>query len=434
MKMISYLMAACGLLAQSAEPDRLMAALKDRTIADQISRMKTDDRIKAYEAMATYQKDNLHYQNLLATAYIQKMRETANPDYLTRAAGIVDAVVSADGGNYEALRLRSQIELERHNFAAVASVSRTLIKIAPDDPWNWGTLGDALMELGQYEPAADAYQKMMSLRPDLASYNRASYYRFVMGDVDGAIRVMKQAIQSGSRSPENVAWCLVDLGNIYFKTGQLDTAELAYNAALKVFPQYHAAYYGLGRLHAAQGKYPAAIQELKQAQAAVPMVEYLAALEDAYAGAGLKDEARRQQKMIEAVDRLERANNQAANRGLAVVYADHDRQLPRALELAQAELNVRQDIYTYDALAWVLYKNNQHAEAWAAMTKALRLGTPEPSFHYHAGMIAKAMGRAEDARKHLEKALALNAKFDAHQSRLAEAALNSMKIAAKGSE
>ncbi len=434
MKLIPYLLTAGTLLAQSAEPDRLMAALKDRTIADQISRMKTDDRIKAYETMTTHMKGNLHYQNLLATAYIQKMRETANPDYLTRAAGLVDAVINADGGNYEALRLRSQIELERHNFAIVVTVSRTLIKLAPDDPWNWATLGDALMELGQYEPAADAYQKMMSLRPDLASYNRASYYRFVMGDVEGAIAVMKQAISSGSRSPENVAWCLVDLGNIYLKTGQTNTAELAFNAALKVFPAYHAAYYGLGRVHAAQGKYPAAIQELKQAQAAVPMVEYLAALEDTYAAAGQKDEAKNQQKMIDTIDRLEVANNQAANRTLAMVYADHDRKLPRALELAQAELKVRQDIYTYDALAWALYKNNQHTEAWAAVTKALRLGTPEPAFHYHAGLIAKALGHTADARKHLEKALALNSKFDLRQAAMAESALGEMKLTARAQE
>ena len=429
MKLILYFLTAGMLLAQSAEPDRLMAALKDRTIADQISRMKTDDRIKAYETMTAHMKDNLHYQNLLATAYIQKMRETANPDYLTRAAGIVDRVINADGGNYEALRLRSQIELERHNFSVVATVSRTLIKIAPDDPWNWGTLGDALMEMGQYEPAADAYQKMMSLRPDLASYNRASYYRFVIGDVNGAIDAMKKAIASGSRSPENVAWCLVDLGNIYLKTGQTATAELAFNAALKVFPQYHAAYYGLGRVHTAQGKYPAAIQELKQAQAGVPMVEYVAALEDAYTAAGQKEEAKSQQKMIDTIDRLERANNQAANRTLAVVYADHDRKLDRALELAKAELKVRQDIYTYDALAWVLYKNNQPAEAWDAATKALRLGTPEPSFHYHAGLIAQALGRTAEARKQLEKALAVNAQFTP-----AAAALKEMSATAKAQE
>ena len=74
--------------------------------------------------------------------------------------------------------------------------------------------GDALIEMGDYDAAADAYQKMVELRPDLASYNRAAHYRFLFGDTSGAIRIMKQAIEAGSSSPENVAWCMVDLGGI----------------------------------------------------------------------------------------------------------------------------------------------------------------------------------------------------------------------------
>ncbi|MBI1792428.1 MAG: tetratricopeptide repeat protein [Acidobacteria bacterium] len=417
------ILSAGALFAQSGEPDRLMEALEDRAMADQIARMKTDQRISVYEALIAHKAGNLHYQNLLATAFIQKMRDTTDAAYLDRAAKLVDGVLAAESGNYEALRLRSQIELERHNFDRVAENSRQLTRQAPDDPWNWGTLGDALMELGDYGGAAEAYQKMVSLRPDLASYNRASYYRFVTGDAEGAIAVMKQAIAAGSRSAENVAWCLVDLGNLYWKTGRLAEAERAYQAALNAFPGYHPAHFGLGRVHAAQGKTPSAIEHLKRAQAAVPLVEYAAALEDLYSAAGRSEEARGQRDMIDMVDRLERANNQTANRALAMVYADHDRKLDRALDLAEAELKVRKDIYTYDALAWALYKNKRYAEAAQAAERALRLGTPEPGFYYHAGMIAGAVGNKEEARKHLEKALAVYTKLDPRQAPLAEAAL-----------
>jgi len=57
----------------------------------------------------------------------------------------------------------------------------------------------------------------------------------------------------------------------------------------------------------------------------------------------------------------------------------------------EEELKVRQDVYTYDALAWVLYKHKRYAEAKQAMDRALRMGTPEPSFRHHAGMIAAAL-------------------------------------------
>jgi len=422
-KLICFFLLAGLACAQVAEPDRLMQAFPDRAMADQVARMKTDERIKMYESLVNYKPEDFHYQNLLAATFIQKMRETMDPGYLDRASRIVDSVLAAEGTNYEALRLRSQIELERHNFTKVAEYSRELIASSPEDPWNWGTLGDSLMELGQYDKAAEAYQRMVNMRPDLSSYNRASYYRFVAGDAAGAIEVMKRAIGAGSQSMENVAWCYVDLGNMYFKTGQVSEAGRAYLSALRAFPGYYPAHAGLGRAYAAQGKIPEAIESYKRAQASVPLVEYAGALQDLYALSGQPDEARKQAEMVDMIDKMEQASGLNVNRNLAMAYADRDRKLDRALALVEGELSGRRDIYTYDALAWALYKNKKFEEAGKAKEKALELGTPEPAFYYHAGMIERALGQTDHARKHLAKALELNARFDPRQAPLAQAAL-----------
>src|ERR1700730_4741263 len=135
--------------------------LAERMFTEQAARLKTDDRIAMYGTMIQTKPENLHYQSLLAGSYIQKMRETTDFSYLDRAAQIVGNVISADSRNYEALRLRSEIELERHHFKQVAEYSRQLMTISANDPWNWGTLGDALVEMGDYEGAAEAYQKMV---------------------------------------------------------------------------------------------------------------------------------------------------------------------------------------------------------------------------------------------------------------------------------
>jgi len=404
--------------AQEADSDRLVAAA---------AHMKTDERIVAYQKLATAKPDDLHFQNLLAGAYIQKMRETTDFGYIERAEKLVAHTLTAESSNYEALRLRSEIGLERHHFAEVAGFSREMIRIAPDDSWNWGTLGDALMELGQYDEAADAYQKMMLLRPNQASYNRASYYRWVMGDAEGAISIMQRAIDAGSPAPENTAWCLVDLGNLYFKTGQLDRAAETFATALRTFPGYHPAYAGQGRVLASQGKTAEAIESFQKAQAVVPMPEYAAALADLYERTGKKEAARRQLELLDVVDRMVIANNEKTNRNLALVFADQGRKLGRALELVQAELGVRGDVYTYDALAWVLYKNGRYAEAEQAATKALRFGTPEPAFHFHAGMIAVALGKKDAAAKNLDRALALNPKFDRRQAEIAGVTLRTLR-------
>jgi tetratricopeptide (TPR) repeat protein len=413
--------------AQNEGSDRLLASLKDRALADHAAALKTDDRIAMYETLVAAQADNLHYQNLLATAYIQKMRETTDFSYIDRAERLIGQVLGSEGNNYEALRLRSEIQLERHQFAQVAQSSRDIIRIAPDDSWNWGTLGDALMELGDYDNAAEAYQKMVTLKPNLSSYNRASYYRFVLGDAVGAVAVMKQAIAAGSSSAENTAWCLVDLGNLFFKTGQLDFAGQAYRTALATFRGYYPAYAGLGRLAAAQGNFPEAIEHYQRAQAAVPFPEYAAALVDLFERTGKNADAAKQRDLIDVIDKMSRAGNEKTNRNLALVYADQDRKLDRSLELAQAELKVRGDVYTYDALAWSLYKNQKYEEAEQAAAKALQWGTPEPAFYYHAGMIAKARGKKEEAAKHLQRALALNPAFDLKQAAVADAALKELR-------
>ena len=393
MKSSVFFLCAAALYAQSNN-GKLGDLLQERELYEATARLSTDDRIAMFETLSKSKPEDLHYQNQMAATFLQKMRETMDPDYLNRASKIVDGVLAADRRNYEALRLRSAIELERHDFPRVAEDSRLLIKIAPEDPWNWGTLGDALMELGEYSAAADAYQAMVKLRPDMASYNRAAYYRFVAGDAAGAIEIMKRAIESGSRSPENIAWCLVDLGNMDLKTGNQDEAARAFQAALKLFPGYHPAYGGLGKLHAQLGHTAEAIDNYTRAQQAVPLPEYTSALEDLYQAAGKPEEARKQAARLEVIERMDRAAGFPANRNLALAYADHGRNLDRALAMVREEMKTRRDVYEYDALAWVLYQSKKYDEARQAMDRALEMGTPEPMFRRHAELIAKAMAEA----------------------------------------
>ena len=125
--------------------------------------------------------------------------------------------------------------------------------------------------------------------------------------------------------------------------------------------------------------------------------------------------------------KLEDAANQKANRTLALIYANQDRHLVKSLELAEADLQVRQDVFTYDAYAWALFKNKRYDEAWLASGKAMKLGTPEAMFYYHAGMIANARADAPAARRLLEKAVQLNPGFDVHQATIARKVLLSLQ-------
>jgi tetratricopeptide (TPR) repeat protein len=357
----------------------------------------TDDRVRAAERKLDASPNDIGLQGTLASAYLQKLRETGDGSYLQRVSRLVDRMELEDGGSSVALRLQNEIDLQRHEFRAVAERARSMTKYAPSDPGNWGNLGDALMEMGEYTAAGEAYTKMFTLRPNLASYNRLGFYRFVSGDAAGAIASMRQAVDAGGAVPENTAWCWAELGDMYFKTAEMDEAEGAYRSALDLFPTLHRAYAGLGKVEAERGHAELAIRDYERAQRIVPLVEYAGALEKLYRGLGSARKADGQLELIDAIDALGRASREQTNRTLALILADRGRRLDRALELMEAEIPVRGDVYTWDAMSWVLFKVGRAQEARVASLKAVRMSTPEPDFYRHAAAIAEAVGETEAA-------------------------------------
>ena len=58
-------------------------------------------------------------------------------------------------------------------------------------------IADAQIELGRYGAAARTLQRMVDLKPELASYARVSYFRELHGDLAGALQAMRLAVSAG---------------------------------------------------------------------------------------------------------------------------------------------------------------------------------------------------------------------------------------------
>ena len=91
-----------------------------------------------------------------------------------------------------------------------------------------------------------------------------------------------------------------------------------------------------------------------------------------------------------------------------------------------AELEVRKDVYGYDAYAWALFENHRYADARRAEDQALSAGTIDAKLLYHSGLIAKALGDTERAKADLVRALAVSPGFDALQARRARVELQQL--------
>ena len=79
-----------------------------------------------------------------------------------------------------------------------------------------------------------------------------------------------------------------------------------------------------------------------------------------------------------------------------------------------------------DALGWALTSAGRPPRGLAFAEKALRLGSRDPMFLYHAGMAARAAGDAGRARGYLARSLELNPRFSPLYGPRAERALRSL--------
>jgi hypothetical protein len=143
-------------------------------------------------------------------------------------------------------------------------------------------------------------------------------------------------------------------------------------------------------------------------------------MSDAYAALGDTAQARSFADAM-AVSALSQPGS--IHRAWGLFLLDHDRDVPRVLREARAEIRGRRDVYGYDLLAWALYKSRRIDEARKASTLALGQGTEDAILLYHAAMIAVAAGDSIGARSLLSRTLTLNPMFSATQSPLAQATL-----------
>src|SRR5208283_5452789 len=121
---------------------------------------------------------------------------------------------------------------------------------------------------------------------------------------------------------------------------------------------------------------------------------------------------------VEYIGHLSKLNQVLANRELAMFYADQGIKLQEALALVRKELEVRHDIYTYDTLAWVLYRNGRLQEAAEAIDKALALHTNDSLLLFHAGMIYHSLAKDSAAEDFLSRALKTNPCFHILQAQV----------------
>jgi tetratricopeptide (TPR) repeat protein len=367
-------------------------------------------------------------QNRLAGYYLLRARATGSRDDLALAFRSARASLRSVGAerNTGGLAVLAQAELATHAFAEARDHAIELTRLVPGRSTPYQTLGDALLEMGEYDQADAAFRQMARRGGGVEAETRFARLALLRGDAPLATRRLTTALAlARDLSPppgETIAWCCWQIGEVAFGLGDYTAAERQYRGALAALPDYAPALASLSRVRAARGDLATAIRFGERVVHLRPDdVPFVAALGDLYHLAGREKDAHTQYARIEQIGREN--EGPFLSRSLALFYADHDLRASTAYASAARDYERRRDIFGADTLAWTALKAGKIAHARIAMKAALRLGTQDARLFYHAGLIERAAGDEHAARAYLRRALALSPQFDPLQAATARKAL-----------
>jgi tetratricopeptide (TPR) repeat protein len=333
--------------------------------------------------------------------YLQEGRITGEHDrYMNTAGRLIDEALKRDPDSYEALVTKGSMMMSLHNFTEARALAECAIARFPESAFAYGVLCDAHVELGEYDLAVKACDKMLSLRPDLRSYARASYLRELHGDIDGAIEVMVRAVDAGVPGTEERSWAMYQFGNLLVNQGKLDSAEFVFRAIEEERPGYYFTQNGLAMAKALRGDRNQAISILETARRNAADHVFLENLADVYHAEHREDSVKAvEQNVLREFAHHER-QGWNVDREYAMFCCNHGINLEESLKRARRDYERRPaNIDALDAYAWALHMNGKSAEAVPYMEKALRLGSRNRALSTRAGLIYHGAG---DNRRAME--------------------------------
>jgi tetratricopeptide (TPR) repeat protein len=348
----------------------------------------------------------------LGVAYVHRARETADPTFYARAAGVLERATDLAPGDPDTMVARGLLDLGHHDFRSALAWGTRAAAANPDLPDALGVTFDAQVELGRYRAAVVTAQAMVDRKPTQGSLARVSYARELLGDPAGAVAAMVQAAAAGGGSATDRAYVQTLVGDLHLGAGRLAPAEAAYRRALDARPGDGPAEVGLARVAAARGDLAGAARRLEPVAARLPLPATVALLGDVRAAAGDAAAADAQYRLVRVIERLNRANGVAVDLELARFEADHARDRGadpgRAVAMARRALTGRPTIYASDTLGWALRQAGRPRRALPHARAAVRLGTRDALLWYHLAAVEADLGMAAAARRHLAEAFAIS--------------------------
>ncbi|MEU8592382.1 tetratricopeptide repeat protein [Streptomyces globisporus] len=360
--------------------------------------------IEALQARVTRLPKDAGGWAALGMAYVQQARSTADPATYDRADKALRTSLRVQAeDNTDAEIAMGALAAARHDFPTALRWARKATASGPYSSSAYGVLADAYTQLGRYDEADEAVQKMTDLRPDAASLARASYAFELKGDTDRARALMQRSLAAAATRADT-SFAQNVLATLDLQDAAPRAALARTNTGLRAAPGDSALLETRARAHMALGNTAEAIADYRAAIAIAPLPHYLLGLGELEQSLGHREQADKQYTLLRAQDRIREAAGDPADTDAILFEADHG-DPRRAVTMAEQTLRTRPFVAVHDAYAWALHRAGRDSEARPQADKALITGARSALFRYHRAVIHYALGDSEAARRDLTEAL-----------------------------
>ena len=317
-----------------------------------------------------------------------------------------DEILAQYPGFANAMIAKAEALIVQEKYREAALIFTDLLKEHPDNIFFLHRLSVISRKIGKYDEALRYVRKVLDINPNVkdAVNELVAVYR-EMGNIQGGLDELEK--RAGASDVPDVYF--MHKGLVYVGEGNMDAAEKEFRRALEANPDNYQPYLYLGQINLGRKDYSQAVAE----------VDRILEKNDRFAPAHLLkgmynysagNSAAAEESYLKVLDI--NAEDPVASNNLAWIYADEDRNLDRAMTLAEnARGKDPNNPHYADTLGWVYYKMGRYILAIDQMLFAINNGTPGSENYYRLGMAYYRNGDKTLAVQSLRKAVSSGKDF-----------------------
>ena len=360
-------------------------------------------------------------QAALASTYLKLARATGDANwYLLAEQAAQQSLQKLPFNNEGAQIAQAKVAEARHDFDRAILLANQVLTTQSYSEQAQSILSTAHLGKGNLTEAKAIAHNLVQQIPTLGSYTLRGLVHVAQGQDALAIKDFEAALKAEEpQEAGSSAWTRTLMGRFYASRGGYQTARQLYEEALEILPRYPLALVHMANLETRQGHYRLA----KRLYSQVFTSQDYPNVWDHVALQGMAQVANLQGNHPEAKRLWQQAEDQfrqhqdldtfGHRRALAQLLLDRGEttDLPEALELMEADLEVRQDAETLDTYARVLVQLGRWEAAQQALQTALEQGTRNAVIFYRAGLIEQQLGNEAVASEYFEAVNAVDPTF-----------------------